>query len=561
MTSHRLVGMPIAPSGQTVSREQLIQHGMAMCQVPLDIGTFRKLKERSEGAKQNAFAIDVIFNPFVVKLFTDDDFCNANERLESFRPWLTNVAFNNIEKNLGVKLSRNEVKLVKSCRYKDGQGADGRIPRDFVDVVEDDEPPELERPPEVSPEPLIEEVAAQQGRKKPAVKKGFLNNNKGPTLYGPEGSKEGVVHEDAGNPLGYIPKGLRKKCNIVDCNSPEYQESERKKKAADEHNKHVSEFNNLLQKDLGGAQRRQQMQKYDDETPDGETAASQKYNVDYSRFTKIAEADGGDDEVEQRDWYYDSDGKIKEISKKATSSAGYPVAPGDAGAGPPKKSQLKKGFFSDAKGSLYGPEGSAQGSVPKPMEELLQSEAGKGDQSDFMKELSKMMGAEAGQGPQSDMMKEFGKMMGNDGKVDQSALMKEFSRVLGNQTDDPEKQAELQRNLEMLMKYQQQRTGGEDDKDVPKKTNSKAADLPVPGHTITTSEDGSSLILSVEVPSLASMEGVGLDVAEKSASLVFPLALNIGTLKTPLPKEVVPTKAKAKFSKKNHRITVTMPIA
>merc|ERR1719159_1393987 len=263
MCTHRMVGMPIAPSGQPVDREQLIRHGMAMCQVPLDIGTFRKLKERSEGAKSNAFAIDVIFNPFVVKLFTDDDFCNANERLESFRPWLTNVAFNNIEKNLGVKLSRNEVKLVKSCRYKDGQGADGRIPRDFVDVVEDDEPPEPERAPEISPEPLIEEVAATQGRKKPAVKKGFLNNNKGKTLYPEEGSKEGWVHEDAGNPMGWMPKGLRNKAKIVDCNSPEYQENERKKKAAEEHNQSVSEFQNLLKNDLGAASRRQQLQKYD----------------------------------------------------------------------------------------------------------------------------------------------------------------------------------------------------------------------------------------------------------------------------------------------------------
>merc|ERR1719158_715992 len=137
-------------------------------------------------------------------------------------------------------------------------------------------------------------------------------------------------------------------------------------------------------------------------------------------------------------------------------------------------------------------------------------------------------------------------------------MLKEIGKVLGKQTDDPEKQADLQRNLEMLMRYQQEKQQGGGD--APKKTPSKATDLPVPGHTVTTSEDGTSLILSVEVPSLPSMEGVGLDVAEKSASLVFPLALNIGTLKTPLPQAVVPTKAKAKFSKKNHRITVTMPL-
>lgn len=304
------------------------------------------------------------------------------------------------------------------------------------------------------------------------------------------------------------------------------------------------------------------MKKYDDEMPDGETAASQKYNVDYSRFTKISQSEDCEDAVDERDWYIDSNGNRQEVSKKGTSSAGYPVAPGDAGAGPPKDSKLKKGFFNDAKGSLYGPEGSNQASVPKSMEELLKSEAGKGEQSDFMNQFSKLMGNEASGGDQSDLMKEFSKMMGDDGKlpgdVDQADLMKEFGKMLGNETNDPNKQAEFQRGLQQLFDYKKSKTEGGD---AQQKAKSKAADLPVPSHSVTTSEDGTSLILSVEVPSLTSMEGVGLDVAEKSASLVFPLALNVGTVKTPLSQAVVPTKAKAKFSKKNHRITVTMPLA
>merc|ERR1712139_344530 len=147
--------------------------------------------------------------------------------------------------------------------------------------------------------------------------------------------------------------------------------------------------------------------------------------------------------------------------------------------------------------------------------------------------------------------------MGSDGKVDDSAMLKEFGKMMGNETNDPEKQAEIQRGIEQLMNYQKSKTGGED---AQTKTKSKDADLPAPDHSIATSEDGSSLVLSVEVPSLTSMEGVGLDIAEKSASLVFPRAFEIGTLKTPLPQAVKATKAKAKFSKKNHRITVTMPL-
>jgi hypothetical protein len=147
------------------------------------------------------------------------------------------------------------------------------------------------------------------------------------------------------------------------------------------------------------------------------------------------------------------------------------------------------------------------------------------------------------------------------GKGDQSDMLKEFCKMLGNETEDPEKQAELQRQLEQLMNYQNAKSEGGDKRDAPKSAKPKAAQHPVPEHSIEPSQDGISLVLSVEVPLLQSMEGVGLDVAEKSASLVFPSALCVGTLKTPLPEAVVPTKAKAKFSKKNHRITVTMPLA
>ena len=50
------------------------------------------------------------------------------------------------------------------------------------------------------------------------IKKGFLNatGSKGPGLYGPEGSKEGALPDGAGDPLGYLPKGLRNRCRVVD---------------------------------------------------------------------------------------------------------------------------------------------------------------------------------------------------------------------------------------------------------------------------------------------------------------------------------------------------------
>ena len=44
------------------------------------------------------------------------------------------------------------------------------------------------------------------------MKKGFLNSNAKP-LY-PKGSEEGILPENAGDPLGYLPKSLRQSCKV-----------------------------------------------------------------------------------------------------------------------------------------------------------------------------------------------------------------------------------------------------------------------------------------------------------------------------------------------------------
>lgn len=505
--THRMVGMPIAPSGQPVSREHLLGRGAANLQVPLDIGTFRKLKERADGSKVNSVCIDVVFNPFVVKMFMDDEFCGS---MTDYRPWVTNLAFNNIEKNMGIKLSRDEVKLVKNTRYKDGTGADGRIPREFVDVVEEEEEPApaARQPPEVSPEPLIEEISSSGGKKKPAIKKGFLNSSKG-SLYGDEGSKEGVLPENAGDPMGWMPKSLRGKSKIIDCNSPEYQEHEKKKEAVNAHNEHVSEFRNMMNGDLGGVQRRQQRDKYSDDMPDG-TEPVKKYDVDYSRFDDIPdiEEDKGRAPQDDRDWYYDETGKRCQKQRPAASPS---VAPGDAGAGAPKeKTKLKKGFLNDPGTQLYGPEGSEQ-RAPR----------------------------------------------------DEADVLKEYGHLLGMDTDDPLKKAELERLTQELVDYKEKHDGekGAKPSGYPASPAKPKATAPSPEYTVEPDADGKSLVLVVEVPGLESMKGVDLDVASKSASLVFPAASNLGALKAALPEAVDPTKTRAKFSKKTQRLNVTMPLA
>ncbi|CAJ1342462.1 unnamed protein product [Effrenium voratum] len=118
MTSHKLVEMPVAHSGQKVTRDWILTHGIASLQVPFDMGSFRKVKgERAEGAKHTTWCIDVVFNPLMVQLFVDDAFCNA---MESFRPWVIGLTLKRIEESLNVKLEPSSIKLMKDFRYKAG---------------------------------------------------------------------------------------------------------------------------------------------------------------------------------------------------------------------------------------------------------------------------------------------------------------------------------------------------------------------------------------------------------------------------------------------------------
>jgi hypothetical protein len=71
--------------------------------------------------------------------------------------------------------------------------------------------------PSASKKPLIVELGTTTSPPpEPVMKKGFLNRSDGPGLYGPEGTAEGVLPENAGDPLGYMPKSLRSKFKVVD---------------------------------------------------------------------------------------------------------------------------------------------------------------------------------------------------------------------------------------------------------------------------------------------------------------------------------------------------------
>jgi len=294
--SHVMIGFPSTYSGEKATKDYILSRGLAHLQIPLDCGTFRRLKVRKDGSRMNAYAIDVILHPYLVKLFFEDDFCRV---METFRPYFLNLCFTHIEKELGCTLSR-KTKLVKKTLYQDlDEDGEAQPLRDIIpegaDSDDDDEnlpPPKKkeEAKKEEENKSLIEEVSTEP--RKPVMKKGFLSSSK--PLY-PNGSTEGVLPENAGDPMGWMPKSLRKKCNIVDCNSDQYKkmESEADKcREIDEKNAKTKEWNDELTKDLNKwSKKHVDDKRWQEDNPCG------KYSNDYSRFEFV---DSDDEEAQKR---------------------------------------------------------------------------------------------------------------------------------------------------------------------------------------------------------------------------------------------------------------------
>ncbi|CAD7956402.1 unnamed protein product [Amoebophrya sp. A25] len=372
--SHPLIEKPKLPNKESVTKDWLLKHGIGNMQIPLDIGSYRKLKLAAEGAKNSAFCLDVVFHPTMIELFMNDAFNSskmglANDQMNTFRAYLSNVAFNMVERELKLKLSRAEkdIKLVKETRYKDPENAKGSEP------VKDPRPQEFR---EIFTEEAVEEIRkemeAEMKREKevkvtaptaaamssgdlgsgrlnlpgggvvggssasssdggdfvireskpkaaPLKKqmKGFFGKKgaKG-ALYGDGGSGEGVLPENAGDPMGYLPKKLLQTCKIVDTGAPEYQAAEKQRREAEASNSD----NNEMLKDLEKwakkqAGRQDPCSRWAEDNPIGaDDDFGKKYDVDYARFDKILEREEAAEKNEtpvvqdDRDWYFDSKG-------------------------------------------------------------------------------------------------------------------------------------------------------------------------------------------------------------------------------------------------------------
>jgi hypothetical protein len=325
---HAGIGAPVNRRGQPVSEDELAR-GVAFLQVPIDCGTWRKIPASESG--KLAYIVDVIYNKTMIERLMNDAFCRANGE---FREHLFELAMKTVEQSLpSVRITR-QVTLVKKCRYlhartEDGGANEGAIFKaiDGASYAED------KAPAPAAPEPLIEEVKPRKPGK-PLVKKGFLNGDKAKgKLYGEEGSKEGVLPENAGDPLGYLPKKLRSTCKVVDCNDPQYAGAQAQPKQSAE---------SEMWKDMMGSYEAPSVFGEDGLDKDGPDVPVAKYSNDYARFDRIADAPDAP-EVDSRDWYYAEDGTYKSRSDglKKAQAAPAKTAPAPAKSAPAKSAQAK----------------------------------------------------------------------------------------------------------------------------------------------------------------------------------------------------------------------------
>jgi len=294
-----------------------------------------------------------------------------------------------------------------------------------------------------------------------------------------------------------LPKKLRQSCKIIDTNAPEYQENERKQKAAASANSMNKEMTDTITQGFDFLQKQQARDKWEQDLPDGaDNAPKTKYDNDYSRFDNIPDV-VEQTVVEDRDWYYDEKGNRQQIQKKQNAPASADRVASDT---------MKKGFLSGAK-PLY-PKGSTEGREAP-------------DEDKLMKELMKDLPKDTPQG-----------------SPEEEKLMRELLQSHGEQIGGLLGSSENRLGAPMNVKTQEY----------------KAAEFAL-------NETADGLQLLVTVPGLESMKGVNLDVTEKVASLAFPNNAGLKPLQVELPTAVNPQAVRAKFSKKTQQVTISLPHA
>jgi hypothetical protein len=513
--------MPTDRRGRPLSEDDL-HRGVGFLQIPIDVGTWRKVPA-SETDKLE-YICDVIFCEALIKRLMHDDYCKANQE---FRPHLFELAMKTIETTLTSLQIERTVKLVKKCRYVHAVRSSGGYDtaEKFQELKGTSYADEPKPTPQAEPaaQPLIEEKP--QSKKPSAVKKGFLNSAKAKekSLYGPEGSAEGVLPENAGDPLGYIPKSLRNKCKIVDQNNPEYQAQMQTQTPAQ---KQSEEFKKMFG-DLGSSFERPSVFGEDRLVKDDDDGIG-KYSNDYSRFDSLDDVEEVKPTVPERDFYYDDKGNVVKL--------------GSTPAAPPKPAAVPKtapaGYPDSQSAPVDKDERTQKAAAANDLLQKLAKATNNGDMTDVdpNKFLDEMGGL-------SDAEKQF--------LAEMEPQMDEALRAFNKEPKAPAPRPDAPEVKKGFLLEQMEKNKAAEKK---QDTSAGSASRTAPQYTVACNPD---VRVVVSMPLLTSIKGVDLDVAARSLRVCSPEYL----LECDLPCRVDPTQSKASFKKASRELVLTIPLA
>lgn len=258
LCSHSAIQRPLDGRDKEVDDGILRTRGIDNLRVPLLISPVRTVA--LAGGEEEAVCFDVIFSTAVLAVALPGgtaEEANSAAAANGIDPALSKMvrirlvelALSHAEQDLGYKLGRNFT-LPKAATYKGGVSG-GRQPvpcnalRNLIAAQEAAQQQQQEHA-SAGPwrsrreaagqttRPKIQELASfedEPTNNEPLLKKGFLakQSAKGRHLY-PDGSEEGLLYGDiktAGDPLGYLPKGLRSRVNVVDTGSVTEQQQQK----------------------------------------------------------------------------------------------------------------------------------------------------------------------------------------------------------------------------------------------------------------------------------------------------------------------------------------------
>lgn len=256
---HDSVGLPLTKSMEPIPDAAFLDHhGLDNLIIPISVGDAQHHNRTSDLDGGKMIIVDVVVHTQIIKRILP-----TFPRYADFLPKVSELALDWVTQETGIQLSKRTVKMVPSLSYKDAPARKPKGDANSDDHLSPEERRQLEenihKRANLLYEQMLKETSASNAAaasgpamsssgatlpdqfrlptpsaskandapkakklvqempatNEPVIRKGFLNNP-GTRLYDDKGTTEGVLPEGAGDPLGYLPKGLRDRVQVVD---------------------------------------------------------------------------------------------------------------------------------------------------------------------------------------------------------------------------------------------------------------------------------------------------------------------------------------------------------